>query len=255
MQPVFDHPPVSMQGTMELRECYSWLYRLAEQLNSAVVELDQNIAVQVASQITASSGSSPAAQIASTAQELRSLIIKNAHTVEHYRDEIYQEMRENYLAISDFGTMRSDITREIQDTATGTLNRFIQSEEYTDVTSSVDSLESAVNLLNGYRTESDSYIQSGLLYYDPITGLPAYGVAIGDNLQRVTDGSGAEVLVRENITCTITSGRISFGMGGQEVAYLSNSSLYITSAQILSTFSLGNLVATVRPTGIDWRWR
>ena len=258
MQPAFDYPPVSMQSQLELRECYSWLYSLSEQLNSVVVELDKSIETRVNETLfptTASSSSSPASQVTQTAQELRSLIIKNAHTVERYRDEIYTYLKENYQAVSDFGAMRAEISREIEQTATGTLDRFIHSEEYTDVTDGVEGLTNAVNLLNNYRIDSDAYIQSGLLYYDPDTGLPVYGVAIGDKLQRITDGSGAQVLNRENITCTITSDKISFGMGGHEVAYMSNSSLYITSAQVLSTFSLGNLVASVKPTHIEWRWR
>ena len=255
MQLVFDHPPASMQSQRELRECYSWLYRLSEQLNAALQQTDAQILSRVQEQMaSASNPGSPSAVIARTAQELRTLIVKNAKVVEQYRDEILSELHESYLAISDFGTLRSEITREIQDTAQGTLNRFTQSEEYTDVTDGILSLQNAVNLLNGYRVDSDSYIQSGLLYYDT-NGMPVYGVAIGDKLKRITDGSGASVLDKRDITCTITSDRISFGMGGQEVAYLSNSSLYITSARILSSLDLGNLVATVQTGGIDWRWR
>ena len=51
MQLVFDHPPASMQSQRELRECYSWLYRLSEQLNAALQQTDAQIRQQSGGQV------------------------------------------------------------------------------------------------------------------------------------------------------------------------------------------------------------
>lgn len=245
MQLQFDYPPLEMQRSAETRSAYDYLYRLVETLQGALAQVHTETVHEALQTITGNASGSITEATAKTARELKSLIIKSADTVEREMDELREEMHGTYLAVSEFGTYQEQIDREIQETAEGTFNRWIQSTEMTN-------LVNAVTALNTYVTESEAYITSGLLYYDDYN-LPVYGIAIGDNLKRVVV-DGEEILRKENLACVITSEKISFYIHGQECAYISNNSLYITGAYMSSRFGLGKLTAIVDSTGVDWYW-
>ena len=85
--------------------------------------------------------------------------------------------------------------------------------------------------LNLAIVEVNAHINSGILYYDK--GIPVYGIEIGQK----TELNGVEVF---NKFARFTSDRLSFyDQNGEEVAYLSDYKLYITSADVSRTLKLG----------------
>ena len=69
--------------------------------------------------------------------------------------------------------------------------------------------------------------------------MPRYGVAVGEKLTTV-EVDGETLLARTDLCATFTADKLSFWQHGQEVAYVSNSKLYITALEILGSITLGN---------------
>lgn len=103
-------------------------------------------------------------------------------------------------------------------------------------------LDEAIKATNVVVATVTGTIKTGELYKDE-TGLPVYGLEIG---QRNTI-DGVETF---NKYARFVSNRLSFyDSGGYEVAYISDSKLYITHAEITSSFKLGGFVDTVMSDG------
>ena len=103
-------------------------------------------------------------------------------------------------------------------------------------------LDEAIKATNVVVATVTGTIKTGELFKDE-TGLPVYGLEIG---QRNTI-DGVETF---NKYARFVSNRLSFyDSGGYEVAYISDSKLYITHAEITSSFKLGGFVDTVMSDG------
>ena len=64
-------------------------------------------------------------------------------------------------------------------------------------------------------------------------------MAVGESLTQV-EVDGEMVLTRTDLCATFTSDKLSFWQAGVEVAYVSNTTLYIRDLRILGTIRLGD---------------
>lgn len=111
-----------------------------------------------------------------------------------------------------------------------------------DVDKKTKALDEAIKATNVVVATVTGTIKTGELYKDEM-GLPVFGLEIG---QRNTV-DGVETF---NKYARFVSNRLSFyDSGGYEVAYISDSKLYITHAEITSSFKLGGFVDTVMADG------
>lgn len=187
-------------------------------------------------------------------RQLKALIIKTAHTVQHEYDELVRTLESNYLALSDFGSFQEGLQQTITETASGVVQGFqydsqIQAvqqglnaagQSLVDLEGLLAGINTNITKIESYNINSEQYIKSGLLYFDD-NNVPRYGVAIGEKLTTITV-NGEEVIRRTNLVGTFTSDRLSFWQNDVEVAYVSNNQLYIQEARILSNLYLGNWV-------------
>lgn len=111
-----------------------------------------------------------------------------------------------------------------------------------DVDKKTKALDEAIKATNVVVATVTGTIKTGELYKDAM-GLPVFGLEIG---QRNTI-DGVETF---NKYARFVSNRLSFyDSGGYEVAYISDSKLYITHAEITSSFKFGGFVETVMADG------
>lgn len=229
----FQSPPAP-QGTQsqQLQAVYTYLYRMNENLNVALNSLSAaNFAPAERSTIEAmtdSSGQKDAMQ--SQYDALKSLVIKTADIVRQEMTVIVAQLDGKYLAKSEFGLYQESMEATIRATAEGIIQEYGFESRLEDLSNSADEFDD-------YKVKTDQYIKTGLLYYDG--SVPRYGVAVGENLTTV-EVDGEKLLERNNLCATFTSDRLSFWMGGAEVAYVSNSKLYIANVEITGQMIMGN---------------
>ena len=100
---------------------------------------------------------------------------------------------------------------------------------------------------------STGFIRQGFIDYDE-HGVPIIGVAIGQNLKSTTvtvDGQTVEQFDSAQSCAFYTSEKVSFRIGGNEVAYISNRKLYILDAEVTGSWlmSHGSAGLTLRYIG------
>lgn len=107
--------------------------------------------------------------------ELRAIIADGDNAVIDYCDRKVDEYNSLYVAKSDFGTFEESITSRIETTARGIV------EDY-GYSSSIDSMQASIDLMQHYYTNIDGEIRRGIVE-DPDTGEYVTGIAISQNLQ------------------------------------------------------------------------
>lgn len=212
----------------------SYMYQLVEQLNWALSAIDK-VQTENASQTTLSASQAVDSEekAQSTFNQIKSLIIKSADIVEAYYDSMKHQLDGSYVAISDFGTFQENTSQAIEANSTS----------ITQIFSDIQSIESNVSAIEEMIIESDSWIRKGLLDYDE-NGVPIYGIEVGQ--KSVIDGE--EVF---NKYARFTAGGIYFYLPGidEPVAYITDSQLYITEANIIYRISIGNFAFIPRANG------
>ncbi len=175
--------------------------------------------------------------VESNFNEIKSLIIRSAEIVNAYSEEISKRLEGVYLAKSDFGTFAEETAHEITANATALESVF----------TNLSALQSSLNNVQTGLLEANAYFRSGLLAHSE-DGIPVYGLEIGQ--RTVVDGE--EIFDKY---ARFTADRLSFyDRGGAEVAYISDYKLYITSARVSGSLTLGKYaVDTV--DGLAWRWQ
>lgn len=194
---------------------------------------------------------------------LKSLIIKSADIVDAYYDEISKRLEGVYVAQSDFGTYKEETTQAISATSSDitqafdniqTINTTLSGEvsgikkNVEDTTKALsDSISATASDLEesigdvsenlGGKIDAltknvdalltvNAYIKSGRLYYND-EGLPVYGIEVG----QTNNVNGEDVFKK---FARFTADRLSFyDQNNDEVAYISDYKLYITSVEIL----------------------
>ena len=232
--------PPQFNGTPEeqIKQVTRYLFQLQRDLNIALDGVDKSISLS-ASQTAQTAAQKETAQAAKT---LKSLIIKTANFVKQEMDSWTELLEGSYLAISDFGTYREQVSQEITATATEIVNRF-------NYESRIDALEAENTSLKNYKVETEQYTKSGLLYYDE-DDAPVYGYAVGEVLTRVIV-NGEETVRREDLMATWSAGRLNFWQGGNIVAYYANNKMYVTDGEFLNSLQIGDWIITTAGGNLD----
>ena len=272
-------PPDRVQDKL----VYDYLYQLQEYLATAL-----SAARAAAPAAAKAAGTAASAELAGQVQSLKALIIKTADAVEEHtsidlsglRDLIDQlgdvidgedglrvqlmAIRNDYLAVSDFGTYAQQVQSTLSatgDALTNTVNSV--SELRTD-------LNNAAADFNAWRIESQGYIRSGIVGYREDNS-PIIGIAVGQNLTvlqdadgedvtvTVTDGEGGQhtykVVNQEGFRAIYAADELSFWLDDVKVAYLSNNRLYVTDVTALSRLTVGSWSIEDGTGGLVIKWR
>lgn len=231
-------PPIlGGTGEQQIKQVYAYLFRLAENLNVALNNLteDNFSAGSPLSKyssnngLTESGGKTPG----QVYNELKSLIINTAEVIRHEMDLLEVSLSSEYEAISSqWGSFQESIDTKI----TATAESILQELNYQG------QIDTVAAEFNRYKIETSGYIKSGFIDYDE-NGVPIIGIAIGQNLKSVSvtmaDGTVTEQIDSTQNCAFYTSNKLSFRINGQEVAYLSNSKLYIHNVEITGKAVLG----------------
>lgn len=223
----------------QMQQVQRYLFQLQRDLNIALDGANK-VVVQASGQTagqTAQAGEQKS--MAEEARKLKALIIKTANFVKREMDSWTELLEGSYLAISDFGEYREEVSQEITATATEIVNKF---NYESNLAARVEELEAENTLLKTYKVETEQYTKSGLLYYDD-DDVPVYGYAVGEVLTRVIV-NGEETVRREDLLSTWSSGRLNFWQGGHIVAYYANNKMYVTDGEFLNSLQIGDWIIT-----------
>lgn len=167
-------------------------------------------------------------------------ILTNKQSIE----KITLSLENDYLLSSAFGSYKEEQKAAIEASASGLVQSY-----------HLDTVLSTANEVANFKTwqsTTDSYIKTGLLYYEE-DGLGRYGVAIGENLSQVIV-DGKVIKEQSNLLATFTANKLSFWMYGVEAAYFSNKTLYVTDAKIKGSLEVANLLIIKNEKGTVIRW-
>lgn len=245
-------PPPAMQGDeqAQLSQVYRYLFRLSEQLNVALSDTDKQIQqVRTLKPVTKTTvinkvvsggdgggeeGGVTEEELMKQYNELKALIEKTADDVRNEMDVIISQLDSKYVAESEWGTYKEEVSREIVDTAKYTIENYEYDSEILNIP------EMATDFA-AYKLEAQGYIKRGIIGYDE-GGLPILGIAIGQELasKKVTiDGVEYEEFDKTVNMATYTADKLSFWINGVEVAYMSNSELDVTRIIVSDSIKLG----------------
>ena len=246
--------PPNLVGTSEqqLRQVYSYLFRLSENLNVALGNLNEenySSATQIPTN-NVSRSSSGGVSSSDTYNELRALIVNTAEIVRSEIDVLHMEMNSQYEAISgDWGVFQENVDTTIEAAAGKVVQKF-------NYDSKIETLEEQAAGFSEYQVSTEGYIKSGFIDYDE-SGAPIIGIAIGQGLTSVTvtvNGEEYEQFDAAQSCAFYTAEKVSFRIHGQEVAYISNSKLYIGNVEITGSIVLGGKWMITTTNGFQIKW-
>ena len=254
------YPSVS-DGTTEeqLDELRSYLYQMVETLNAC-----DTSALAIMSELSQAVNASELPDAAKRPETelklqeysaLRSLIIKTADYAAANSERFSLSLQGNYVAVSDFGKYFENATVDINGTPYGITQLY-------NYSAGIDAENT------DYRVQQESYIKSGLLYYDS-NSLPVYGVGVGniygdfavygltqdetinnaktyytkngDTYTEVDEPKQSElstyyerVMSRQTgqLSSTFTADEIAFWSGSTKLAYMNTGAVYFPNANI-----------------------
>ncbi len=220
----------------QLLQVKSYLHQLAQELNWALSSIESGNSKATTNK-TASGNAVTKEEMATSFNELKSLIIKSAGTVSAYSEAAEERYASLYVAQSDFGTYTEAAEQRIVKNSTA-IESFYESVQ--QILTDIETMEHSL-------IEVSANIRSGHLYYDD-SGIPVYGLEIGQR----TKLDGEEVFDK---FARFTSDRLSFyDQNDNEVAYISDRKLYITHVEV-KIFSMGGFVDTELSDGsIVTKW-
>lgn len=256
----------------QIAQIKSYLYQLVDELQFAVNGEQSTTGTVLSSQRYTSSSNSSGTNARELFSVLKPLIIKSADIVNAYYETLSTKFEGEYVAQSDFGTYKEDTTQAITTTSYDITQAFgnIQtinttlSDEVSGIKNNVEatakSLSDSISDTASELKESigdvseelggkvatltknvdtlltaNAYIKSGLLYYND-EELPVYGVEVG----QTNNVNGTDVFKK---FARFTADRLSFyDQNNDEVAYISDYKLFITSVEILYNLIGGGFV-------------
>ena len=234
--------PAYPSGTVEQQvlQQYSYLFQMAQQLNLALeaAESSRTAAVQAAGKSRAAQGTEQ------EYQNLKSLIIKTADTVQRRMDQLSARLEGEYVASSEFGSYVEKLSAYIE-AHPDALTQYYSF--CSDLQEDVDAVDAA---FGSYKAGTEGYIRTGVVYYEG--ALPVYGVAVGQNLT-TTLVDGVETVAQNDFRATFTAKRLSFWQDSTEVAYVSDNRLYIRDITVLDSVTLGGW-KLASENGLAFHW-
>ena len=244
--------PMTPAGSLQeqMTQQYAYLVQMAQQLNLALGQLEEGAGggtglASARRQAASRSGGSTIDKAAQQYETLRSMIIKTAAQVEKTTQELTAQMKERYVASSDFGQYIADLSAYLE------ANPEALTQYYSfasDLKANVEAVDAA---FSHYKVDTEGYIRTGIVYYEG--GVPVYGVAVGQGLTcREVDGE--KVVEQSNFRAVFTATRLSFWQDATEVAYVSNNRLYITNITVLGGITMGKWSIGTAEDGLVFRW-
>ena len=243
-------PRFTGEPEAQLGQMHTWLYQMVEQLNVAmsVVQAQESAAVQLEQ-----GGGGEDSNVLTTEDlnqqrdQLKSLIIKTASVVRVEMQREIKRLESSYLALSDFGEYREEISREIEETASGTVENYAASiglESY--IKDSAD--------LKEWQAETNGYIRKGFIYRNE-ADVPVLGIAIGQNIttKAVTEDGMEQLEVSNQNMGFFTSEGLEFYVNGERVAFFRNDGLEINNATITGRLRIGNWEIS-HTNGLEIKW-
>ena len=234
--------PAYPSGTVEQQvlQQYSYLFQMAQQLNLTLeaAENSRTAAVQAAGKSRAAQGTEQ------EYQNLKSLIIKTADTVQRRMDQLSAKLTGEYVAASEFGTYVERLNAYLE------ANPEAMTQYYSFFADLQASTETVSAAFEQYRLETEGYIRTGIVCYDG--AVPQYGVAVGQNLT-TTLVDGVETVAQNDFRATFTAKRLSFWQDSTEVAYVSDNRLYIRDITVLDSVTLGGW-KLASENGLAFQW-
>ena len=205
----------ALTGDTNSKKLRAYLFRLTEQLRMVLSNLDSdNFTVETAQ----------AVRSAETAKQdvsgLKEAIIRTATMIKSIEEKLTLTLKNEYVAISDLGKYTEEAIAAYEIDGKGI-------EQYFNLISSVND---DISRLCGY-------IRTGIL--DDET--------IGLEIANFGEDGSSPFKVR------LSDNKLSFFAGGDEVAYLSDSTLYITKAYITGALILGKYHIDLTK-GLAFRW-
>ena len=244
--------PAAPAGTVQEQAAqqYSYLVQMAQQLNLALGQLEGMGGggtgfASAARQAAGRTGSSGREKADEQYETLRSMIIKTAARVEKTTQELTAQLKENYVAASDFGQYIATLSAYLE------ANPEALTQYYSFVSDLKTNVEAVDAAFSHYKVDTEGYIRTGIVYYEG--AVPVYGVAVGQGLTcREVDGE--KVVDQSNFRAVFTATRLSFWQDATEVAYVSNNRLYITSITVLGGIGIGQWSIGTAEDGLVFRW-
>ena len=211
----------------KMSQMQSYMHQLVEQLNWALSTVDNAIQGNTANvAMTSQKAQNSEEEAVNTFNSIKALIIKSADIVQAYEETIREELKGEYVAVSDFGTYTQETNLAIEKSSTRI------EEVYTNVQTIGEDVKT-----------TNAYIKRGYLGDDK-QGNAVYGIAVGETNE---DGEYKQY-------AWFTSSKLSFfDGGGNEVAYISKNRLYITDATFLGTVQFGGYKADTSD-GLAFTW-
>ena len=209
---------------------YSYLFQMAQQLNLALEALESGAATQGQGGVQQSPAGNAVAALQQQYENLRSQIVKTAEQVEKTTEALTAQLKEEYVAQSEFGTYVQRLSAYLE------ANPEALTQYYGfcgDLQANVAAVDAA---FTHYRLDTQGYIRTGIVSYDGDT--PVYGVAVGQNLT-TREVDGETVVEQNNFRAVFTARRLGFWQDDTEIAYLSDNRLYITDITVLSGLNVG----------------
>ena len=204
----------------KMSQMQSYMHQLVEQLNWALSTVDNAIQGNTANVVmTSQKAQNSEEEAVNTFNSIKALIIKSADIVTAYEETIREELKGEYVAVSDFGTYTQKTDLAIEKS----------SKDITEVYTNVQTIGEDVKTTN-------AYIKRGYLGNDK-EGNAVYGIAVGETNE---DGEYKDY-------AWFTADKLAFFDGGGnkervyegEVAYISKKRLHIEDATFLDTVQFG----------------
>ena len=233
-----EYPPIlsgtALQQIAALRDYLVRRTRAAEGEESAALAPQNREATRAASpQLSA-----PAAAALDAAPALRALVVKTADTVLHQVELLSRSLRENYLALSDFGAYQEQLDLAIRATAR-------QIVESYDFSSRLSAAEAREGELGEELRQLRGQIRRGWIQ-DPETGEIAFGIAVSEDLRftaaSVTEnGQRYEVLAPGQTLGLYTASGWQFWMNGSKRGWFdaSDGQMHVGSLAVEQELRLG----------------
>lgn len=223
--------------TEQLSQIKSYLYQFASQLQWALSSVETNSSSNVEMVQTSSGTAKKQEDPTSNFNELKALIIKSSDIVEAYYHTIDSLLKTSgdYTAYSEYGafTEKTDLWISATDKK---------------INQNVRDFQAIYDENGNLRTELliNGCIHTGIIEYAD-SGEAIVGIQVG----QTTTKNGKEVF---NQFARFTSNKLSFyDSNAVEVAYISDTKLHITNAEISGSLKLGKFVLDTS-NGLALRW-
>lgn len=230
----------------EISELHNWLYQMVEQLNVALSAVQAQDDME-AQDTETGRGTVTTEDLNSQSDQLKALVIKTANTVRVELQKEIRRMESSYLALSDFGEYREDISREIEETASGTV------ENYAASIGLKNYIEDSADLKE-WQAETSGYIRKGFIYRNE-ADVPVLGIAIGQNIaaKSETQDGFAELEVSNQNLGFFTSEGLEFYVNGERVAFFRNDGADMKNATISGRLRIGDWEIS-HTNGFEIKW-